>query len=66
MADTRTADKLLSRKDVAERWQKSEKTVQRTGMLFTRIGRTPMYKLSTVEAYEKAHASRPSSWDSAA
>jgi hypothetical protein len=54
--------KLLSRAEVAARWGKSEKTVQRTGMLFTRIGRTPMYKESTVEAYEAAHASRPSQW----
>jgi hypothetical protein len=58
--------RLLTRKEVAERWQKSEKTVARTGMLFTRIGKTPMYKESTVEAYEKAHASRPSAWDKGA
>jgi hypothetical protein len=58
--------KLLSRKEVAARWGKSEKTVKRTGMLFTRIGKTPMYKESTVEAYEKAHASRPGSWETAA
>jgi hypothetical protein len=59
-------ERLISRKEVAERWGKSEKTVARTGMLFTRIGKTPMYKVSTVEKYEAAHASRPDAWKGAA
>lgn len=59
-------EKLLSRKEVALRWRKSEKSVKRTGMLFTRIGRTAFYKVSTIEKYEAAHASRPASWKGAA
>lgn len=58
-------ERLLSRKEVAARWGKSEKSVQRTGMIFTRIGRTPMYRLADVERYEKAHASRPQNWEAA-
>jgi hypothetical protein len=56
------ADRLWSRKFVAERWGKSEKTVQRTGMVFTRIGKTPMYHPKIVLRYEEDHASRISAW----
>jgi hypothetical protein len=54
--------KLMSRAQVAERWNCSEDTVKRSGMPFTRIGKSPMYHPKIVERYELSRSSRPSLW----
>ncbi|MGV0984380.1 MAG: helix-turn-helix transcriptional regulator [Limnohabitans sp.] len=56
--------KHLTQRDLAERWQKSESTIERyrcdgTGPLYLKIGGKVLYRLSDIENFEGRHIHAP-------
>ena len=57
MNDVENPEQLMTKKEVAHRWQTSEKTVERRsrrdGLPYIQIGRQIRHRLADILAYEK-------------